>query len=257
MSEPRNDGNEAREPRSGSASVHLPKFWAKSPAAWFRAADAQFILRHVTCPLEKYYLVLTALTEVNVDRVQAIVEAEPDEESFEKLRAALVASHTLTPYQQVDALVNMEPLGARKPSELLAAMDKHKPKNMNSFYAYHFLQRLPREIRVLLARDDLDDMAALAEKADSLMAMHQPQLHDTVAAVCPAEQPAATATVDEEAVAAIGGKGQSKKKKRKDRKQRRRTPSPNSIKKSPLCWAHIRYGDKAFSCEQPCAWPEN
>jgi hypothetical protein len=191
MSEPRNDGNEAGGPPSGSASVHLPKFWAQSPAAWFRAADAQFILRRVTCPLEKYYLVLTSLTEVNVDRVQAIVEAEPTEESFEKLRAALVATHTLTPYQQVDALVNMEPLGARKPSELLAAMEKHKP-----------------------------------------------QLHDTVAAVCPAEQPAATAAADEEAVAAIGGKGQSKKKKRKDRKQRRRTPSLNSVKKSPLCQHH-------------------
>jgi hypothetical protein len=110
--------------------------------------------------MEKYYLVMTALTEVNVDHVQAIMEAEPNEESFEKLRAALVATHTLTPYQQVDALVNMELLGARKPSELLAAMEKHKPKNMNSFYVYNFLQSLPREIRVLLARDDMGDMAA-------------------------------------------------------------------------------------------------
>jgi hypothetical protein len=98
-------------------------------------------------------------------------------------------------------------------------------------------------------------MAALAEKADSLMAMHQPQLHDNVAAVCQVEQPVAAAAAEEEAVVAIGGKGQSKKKK--DCKQRRHTPLPNSIKKSPLCWAHICYGDKAFSCDQPCAWPEN
>jgi hypothetical protein len=25
---------------------------------------------------------------------------------------------------------------------------------------------------------------------------------------------------------------------------------------SPLCWLHIRFGNKARRCEQPCAWPE-
>jgi hypothetical protein len=89
------------------------------------------------------------------------------------------------------------------------------------------------------------------------MVIHQPMLHDNVAVMCQVKQPVAAAAAKEEAVAAIGGKGQSKKKKKKDRKQHRRTPSPSSIKKSPLCWAHIRYGDKAFSCKQPCAWPEN
>jgi hypothetical protein len=58
-------------------------------------------------------------------------------------------------------------------------IEKVKPKNMNSFYANYFLQYLPMEIRVLLTSDDLDDIAALAEKANSLMAMHWPQLHDS------------------------------------------------------------------------------
>jgi hypothetical protein len=38
---------------------------------------------------------------------------------------------------------------------------------MHSFYAYHFLQQLPREFRVLLAQDNLDDMAALAKRQTS------------------------------------------------------------------------------------------
>jgi hypothetical protein len=110
------------------STIRLPPFWSRSLLAWVRAAEAQFVLRNVTSSLEKYYLVLIALSEDQVDRVQAIVEAEATEESYVKLWAALLATHTLNPYQQVDLLVNMEPLGGRKPSDLLAAMEKVKSR---------------------------------------------------------------------------------------------------------------------------------
>jgi hypothetical protein len=42
---------------------------------------------------------------------------------------------------------------------------------------------LPREVRVLLTREPVDNVRALAEKVDAFMALHQPQSHDTVAAV--------------------------------------------------------------------------
>jgi hypothetical protein len=240
------------------AAVRLPPFWPQAPLAWFRAAEAQFVIRNIEEPLDRYYLVLAALAEPQIDRVRAIVEAEPAAASYDQLRAALISKHALTPYQQVDMLVSMEPLGGRKPSDMLAEMERFKPKDMQSFYAYHFLQRLPREIRVLLAQDDLSNMAALAEKADQLIALHQPQHHDTVAAVAPSEQQAAADTTEEDAVAAVGGKkDKGKRSKKKNRKPRRRSPSPSAVRKSPLCWAHIRYGDKAYHCEEPCAWPGN
>jgi hypothetical protein len=71
--------------------VRLNPFWTSSPAAWFRAAKAQFTIRRVTCPLKKYYAVLTALSEANVDRVRHIVEADPTEDSYENLKGGLVA----------------------------------------------------------------------------------------------------------------------------------------------------------------------
>jgi hypothetical protein len=55
-----------------------------------------------------------------------------------------------------------------------------------------FLQRLPREVRVLLTKEPIDSMRALAEKADAFMALHQPQTHDMPAPV------AAAAATDEE-----------------------------------------------------------
>jgi hypothetical protein len=192
-----------------TASVTLPRFWPASPAGWFRSVEAQFMVRNIISPLDRYYLVLAALNEEQVDKVVAVTEEEPTEESYERIKAALVSSHSLTPFQQVCRLVNMEGLNGRKPSELLSAMDKLKPKDANSFYAYHFLQRMRREVRLLLAKKDLSDMRALAVEADDLMALHQPQAHDTVAAVQPAAQ--AEATGEDDSVAAISGRSRPRR----------------------------------------------
>jgi hypothetical protein len=123
----------------------------------------------VTDPIEKYLVVLTALGEAQADKVKSIVEASPTAASYEALRSALVASHQLTPFQRVDKIVDMPLLGSMKPTELLTAMAKFRPDEDHHFFAYHFLQRLLREVRVQLAR---------AEKADSLMALHLPQQHE-------------------------------------------------------------------------------
>jgi hypothetical protein len=82
--------------------------------------EAQFVVREVASNMDKYYLVLAALSEFQVAKVMAVTEEEPDEESYNKIKDALLATHTLTPFQQVDKLVNMEGLCSRKPSELLA-----------------------------------------------------------------------------------------------------------------------------------------
>jgi hypothetical protein len=128
--------------RGAAAAVSLPKFWASSPAAWFRTAEAFFALRGVTDNVEKFYMVLCALSEANVDQARSIVEAEPTQDSFRLLREALVSTHTLSEYHMVDHIVNMEPLNGRKPTELLAAMSKYRPADDKHFFAYHFLQRL-------------------------------------------------------------------------------------------------------------------
>jgi hypothetical protein len=48
---------------------------------------------------------------------------------YEIVKNALVASHSLTPYQKVDKLMAMEPLGGRKPSKMLDSMQKLRPPN--------------------------------------------------------------------------------------------------------------------------------
>jgi hypothetical protein len=178
------------------------------------------------------------------------VEAEPNEHSFKKIREALVASHTLTPFQQVDRIVTMDQLNGRKPSEFLTEMEKFRPAEDHHCFAYHFLQRMPREVRILLARDDCIDMRALAEKAEGLMALHLPQAGKFVVATTasPPLQHRSAAEEDETAAAVSRGSKKQPKKKFKMKKQ-------YTDLNSPLCFFHIRYSDKAFKCEEPCAWP--
>jgi hypothetical protein len=200
-------------------------------------------------PLDQYYLVHGALSEANVDMVRHIVEEEPDTTSFRLLREALVSSHILSDYQRTGRLITMEPLNCRKLSEMLAAMSKLKPADDKQYFAYFFLQRLPREVRILLSQEPVADMRALAEKADALIALHVPQQHD-VAAVTPPEP-------DDPTVAAAARSSESKKGgqfKKKKHQRRQRSSSPEEERWSPLCWLHIRFGDKARRCEQPCAW---
>jgi hypothetical protein len=61
---------------------------------------------------------------------------------------------------------------------------------------------------------------------------------------------------DEGAVAAIK-KAANKKaanKKRFGKQKRQRRCSASIECRSPLCWLHIYFGDKAHCCEQPCPW---
>jgi hypothetical protein len=68
----------------------------------------------------------------------------------------------------------MPPLGSRKPSEMMAAMLETCPRGeeKTNLFACIFLQRIPREIRVLLARVDHKDPKELAKQADELWSLH-------------------------------------------------------------------------------------
>jgi hypothetical protein len=84
----------------------------------------------------------------------------------------LVASHQLSDFQKAERLFQMPALGGRKPTELMAAMLETCPRGeeKTNLFACIFLQRLPREIRVLLAKADHKDPKTLAMQADELWA---------------------------------------------------------------------------------------
>ena len=121
--------------------------------------------------------------------------------------AVLLKSHQLTDFQWVEKLHQLEPLGGRKPSELLAVMLEICPRGQDTslFFQYLYLQRLPRELRIMLAEDNHTDLRKIAEKADTLWAIHAKQSHDVVAAVEPEADSDIVATIPSRGSGARGG----------------------------------------------------
>jgi hypothetical protein len=54
-------------------------------------------------------------------------------------------------------------------------MNKLWPTEDKNYFAYHFLQPLPKEACILLSQEPVSNMQVLAKKADGITALHQPQ----------------------------------------------------------------------------------
>jgi len=248
-------------PAAQPVNFKLPEFWVDAPVAWFGAVEAQFRLRHVESEADRFCLVTQALHKETVRQVMHLV-ADPDpEQPYSLLKQALLASHLLTDFQRVEQLLAMEPLGDRKPSQLLAAMLEVCPRDEHGskLFVALFLQRLPRELRVLLAHDDHSNLRQLAAKADQLQAFHKQQGHELVAA--------AGESSSGDLVAALkkgggGGGGHGKKKggppPMPPNRKKEGPPTPRDLAQvaSGMCTFHWRYGDNARRCTAPCNYQQ-
>jgi hypothetical protein len=225
-----NDEQQPPPPPAGAppaiGQIKLPPFWPEDPASWFRLAEGQFALRNVANPVTRYYHVLAALSVDSVRLVRHVLHDDTGPESYEQLRASLLASHSLSNYQKMERMMRLPPLGDRKPSVMLAEMLEYCPagESTTAVFTFLYLQRLPREIRVLLSEDDPANMRAVAEKADRLIAMHVPQSHDTCAVVA-----AEDTYEDADVVAALQGA-----RSRKDKGSKRPQQAPPQ--QGGACW---------------------
>jgi hypothetical protein len=126
--------------------------------------------------------VLSSLSQDAVRLVRHVLHQDTGPDSYGNLRTSLLASHSLSNYQKMERMMKLPLLGDRKPSVMLAEMLEYCPTGESTTaVSYLFLQRLPREIRVLLSEDDPADVRAIADKADRLIAMHVPQGHESCA----------------------------------------------------------------------------
>jgi hypothetical protein len=148
------------------------------PASWFITAESRFRLHGVNQEQTRYDFLVAALSKEAVSLVLDIVENPPPHHPYTALKERLLESHQLNDYQRVSMLLRMEPLGGRKPSELLAAMLELCPRGHETsiFFTHLFLERLPAELRIMLGEDNHQNPRDVAKKADSLWALHKMHL---------------------------------------------------------------------------------
>ena len=277
------------QPQPGSSSLRLPPFWAENTEAWFAIAEARFRLRNVVDEQVMFDLVVNSLQKESLRPVLDLVTEPPEEHPYTRLKDRLCVSHQLTDFQRVEKLHQLDSLGGRKPSELLHEMTEMCPTGYEEspFFIYLYLERLPRELRIVLGDlDDNQDLRALAVRADRLWSLHNHKQPSLLASVdVPAAQPSAT-------IAAVGFNKAAKHRSGGQQKNRRgggrngghggqsgssgaaggsgaagasgsgssAGPSPDSLARQSagLCYHHWRYGDGAFRCGGGgCSWQGN
>ena len=247
--------------------IRLPAFWVEKPAAWFALAEARFRSGGVELEQHCFDLLVGAMSMDSIGQVIDLIENPPDVLPYSTLKAKLLMAHQLTDYQRLEVMFQMEPLGARKPTELLNLMLETCPRghSNNIFFTHMFMRALPAELRIMLGEDDHQDSRALAEKADRLWALHGPKQH-LLANVSEPAEPSPVAAVQQR------GKVMKQKFKRASHQSvpqhqvaqaggQQATPSvaPSQMARmgSGLCHFHWCYGDKAKRCEAPCNWQGN
>ena len=159
--------------------IKLQSFWSKKPASWFSLAKSRFRTHGITGKQGKFDQLVGALSKESIGHVLDLVEVPPLFTPYTQLKARLLDAHQLTDYQRVDQLLKMGDLGARRPSEILAAMLELCPRGQETslFFTHLFLCRLPSELCIMLGEDDHQDVRLLITKADKLWAMHGQKSH--------------------------------------------------------------------------------
>jgi hypothetical protein len=74
------------------------------------------------------------------------------EGQYDYFKNQLLDIHQLSDYEKFDMLFKMEPMGGRKPSQLLHAMLLYYPPGMERQLSFHYFQ--PGDPRALAARAD-------------------------------------------------------------------------------------------------------
>jgi hypothetical protein len=250
--------------------IKLPPFWTSRPRAWFTYVESRFRLRRITDDQQMFDHVLSALPAEMVSQVLDVVEALPAAGQYEFFKNELLNIHQLSDYEKFDALVKMEPMGGRKPSQLLHAMLEFCPLGMERHLSFHyfFMQRLPQTLRTQLGEVQPGDPRALAVRADRLWSVHSTKAAGTVAVADGQEDPPAASIAAVRGAGAgsrgRGGRTRGRGAARGAAKAPAATattgaaaePTPSDLARigSGLCFFRWTFADKATKCVAPCTW---
>ena len=200
--------------------------------------------------------------------VRDLLLRPPDDRPYDTLKSQLIKRTAASEQRKLQQLISGEELGDRKPTQLLRRMqqllgDKLGPAEGNTFLHELFIQRLPANVRMVLASTDPSmDLRNLAELADKVVEVAT----QTVSAVSNPHPPPPVNTEPSdikhlrEEVARLTQLVESL-----TTRSRRRSPSlprsrcsgslaPSSMPQDSLCWYHRTFGDDAQKCKEPCTW---
>ncbi|KAH6924644.1 hypothetical protein HPB50_020924 [Hyalomma asiaticum] len=159
-----------------AVDIRLPPFWTADPQLWFLQVECQFTARRITGELTKYHHVVASLPPAIASEIRDLLVAPPAENAYTTLKQLLISRLTPSEPQRLQQLLHDTELGDRTPSQLLRHMrqllhtDGATTDTDSRLLRELFLQRLPGNVRMILASAADKRLSELAELADSVLA---------------------------------------------------------------------------------------
>ena len=249
----------APEPSIGAINVKIPPFWPADPQIWFAQVEAQFNTRGITSQKTKFDHVVASLAPEFAQEVRDLILSPPVSTPFDTLKQQLIERTAASEQRRLQQLFHAEELGDRKPSQLLRRMQQlmgdTPTATDNTFLRELFLQRLPPNVRMVLASTDTGkNLVDLAQLADKIMEVAAPPIA-TVTTTSSLSEVAQLRSEVVELRRLVERLLSSNHPPHQRTPSRGRSPSPAPISTPlpTLCWYHQRYGSAAQKCRPPCS----
>ena len=163
-----------------TVSIKLPPFWSADSQVWFAQVEAQFSTRHInqrTC----FDYVVAALAPEFTTEVRDLLLAPPHTKPYNVIKAQLIQRTAASEQCRFQQLYTAEELGDKKPLQLLCRMQQllsyaAGPNPDNKFLHKLFLQRLPIQVRMVLASSGEMSLEAMAQLADKITEVATPSI---------------------------------------------------------------------------------
>ena len=254
-------------PAVTAVTLKLPPFWPTDPEVWFAQVQAQFTTRGISAQKTMFDYVVSSLSPEFAMEVRDLLLTPPTDHPYDTLRTQLIKRTAASEQRKLQQLISAEELGDRKPTQLLRRMQQllgdklGSSTDSTSFLRELFLQRLPANVRMVLASaDSATPLEKLAEMADKVMEVATP----VVAAIDKAHTESSEEVKQlrkevahlTELVTALTASNASARRSRSNSRRPRSSPSPKDSTQSTgaLCWYHAKFGEAAQKCKDPCNW---
>lgn len=249
-------------------NLKLPLFWKGNPALWFIQVEAAFSLSNITADTTRFRHVITQLDSQTLPAISDIILNPPANNKYQAIKDRIMSSFAETSESKLRQLLRGIDPRDEKPTLLLQRIRNLADGQVSdALLRTLFLEQLPEYVRgVLIISGDLD-LSALARQADKVMeATSRNSVATVSAAVIKSESNNEIAAVSRDttlvelanAVATLTKEIKSIKfsarQTRPRSHSRQRSPSAT---KSDLCFYHLKFGEDARRCQQPCAWHKN
>lgn len=204
-------------------ALKLPTFWCENLDTWFAQVEQQFRIRQITQDETKFGHVAAVLDNEAATRAESIIKDPPAHDKYTTLKEFLIDSYGLSESERAEALLSLDDMGDRKPSQLMSHILHLYGSKPHDFLLKHiFIRCLPDNLRQSVAATPQyqgDDLRALAKEADRLAPLVEQRMLRSV-----------NATVD--------------------------TVPKRLQQQKGLCFFHFRFGAKSRNCRPPCTWKQ-